>query len=57
MQIVQIDDSGAAEFNSADFIRRCASAEVIPRPDDQKMFRPGFDGRVCQMIAIESERA
>src|SRR5205814_5317071 len=57
MQIVQIDDSSATELHSADFIGGCAGAGMVPRSDDQKMFRPGFGGHVCQMIAIEGERA
>jgi len=57
MQIVQIDDRAAAELYSANFIRRCASTGMVPRPDDQKMFRPCFGGCVCQMIAIEGKRA
>ena len=57
MQIVQINDRGRTELHAADFIRGRARPRVIPRADDEKMFRAHFGCRVCHMIAIKRERS
>ena len=57
MQIVKIDNRTRAKFYSGDFIGWRARAGVVPRTDDQKMFRPRFRRCIRDVIAVkESER-
>ena len=56
MQIVKIENRTRAEFYACDFIRGRARAGVVPRPDDEKMFRARFWWSVREMIPVVRER-
>ena len=57
MQIVKVDNRTGPEFHAADFIRGRASSGMIPRSDNEIMFRARFGRRVRHVITIKCHRA
>ncbi len=57
MQIVKIDHRPGPELHAADFIGRRAGSGVVPRPNDEKMFRARFGRRVRHVVAIKCHGA
>ena len=55
--LVASDNRAGAEFHAGDFVRRRARAGMVPRADDEKMFRArGWRG-VRHVVAIKGEGA
>src|ERR1700730_6828393 len=56
MQIIKIHNRTRAEFHPRDFIGWRARTRMVPRADDEKMFRPRLRRGVRHVIAVKCKR-
>ncbi len=55
VQVVQIDDCAPSKLYARHFIRGRARAGVVPRADDEKMFRARFRGRrIREVVPVDT---